>query len=322
MNPCPCGYYNVPESTKECTCPAGNSRYRNDFKGPLLWSQICMLIFLPLKFDHLLEERVRQSLPHPFEIEFWWHETTTQSISRKKKVRVIPKWELKILRTLWAFWWRKITVSRSNASVSTFWASISPYFESSENNCRFSRWRRDCHCTPCRGASYRPKLADMGHNSELNSLFSSPLQCLSFLSFLCLLLLSIKLFRSRNVVVFVSRFCYLWRFCEFPTYGPYGLSWRTTLNVCGGKPLSKSDDIVGIDGEFFCIRKRGSEVDMSLDLAIKWWIVKLSCSSSRRSSCGRSASYRLREKQMKSDRNYSNKCAPRVPIVVQKIWRR
>lgn len=62
MNPCPCGYYNVPESTKECTCPAGNiSRYQKRISGPLLDRIDLYVDISPVKFDHLLEESQAES---------------------------------------------------------------------------------------------------------------------------------------------------------------------------------------------------------------------------------------------------------------------
>lgn len=62
MNPCPCGYYNVPESEKECSCnPANISRYQKRISGPLLDRIDLYVDVSPVKFDKLSGERTGET---------------------------------------------------------------------------------------------------------------------------------------------------------------------------------------------------------------------------------------------------------------------
>lgn len=57
MNPCPCGYYNVPNSDKQCTCASGNIvRYRKKISGPLLDRIDLFVDISPVKFEKLQEK--------------------------------------------------------------------------------------------------------------------------------------------------------------------------------------------------------------------------------------------------------------------------
>lgn len=54
MNPCPCGYYNVPESEKECSCNAAQVlRYQKRISGPLLDRIDLYVDVSPVKFEKL-----------------------------------------------------------------------------------------------------------------------------------------------------------------------------------------------------------------------------------------------------------------------------
>lgn len=56
MNPCPCGYHNVPNTDKECTCnPANISRYNKKISGPLLDRIDLYVSISPVKFDKLAD---------------------------------------------------------------------------------------------------------------------------------------------------------------------------------------------------------------------------------------------------------------------------
>ena len=58
MNPCPCGYYNVPDSEKDCSCTGSNiSRYQKRISGPLLDRIDLYVDISPVKFDKLSGER-------------------------------------------------------------------------------------------------------------------------------------------------------------------------------------------------------------------------------------------------------------------------
>ncbi len=54
MNPCPCGFYNVPESDRDCTCnPSQVSRYQKRISGPLMDRIDLYVDISPVKFDKL-----------------------------------------------------------------------------------------------------------------------------------------------------------------------------------------------------------------------------------------------------------------------------
>lgn len=57
MNPCPCGYHNVPNTTKECTCsPMMISKYLKKISGPLLDRIDLYIDISPVKFEKLTGE--------------------------------------------------------------------------------------------------------------------------------------------------------------------------------------------------------------------------------------------------------------------------
>jgi magnesium chelatase family protein len=57
MNPCPCGYYNVPHTEKECTCtPVQISKYQKRLSGPLLDRIDLYIDISPVKFEKLSGE--------------------------------------------------------------------------------------------------------------------------------------------------------------------------------------------------------------------------------------------------------------------------
>ena len=54
MNPCPCGYHNVPNTTKECTCSLTQiQRYQKKLSGPLLDRIDLYLDISPVKYEKL-----------------------------------------------------------------------------------------------------------------------------------------------------------------------------------------------------------------------------------------------------------------------------
>ncbi len=54
MNPCPCGYYNVPNSDKTCTCALSQiSKYQKRLSGPLLDRIDLYIEISPVKFEKL-----------------------------------------------------------------------------------------------------------------------------------------------------------------------------------------------------------------------------------------------------------------------------
>lgn len=56
MNPCPCGYYNVPNSDKECTCNSSQiTRYQKKISGPMLDRIDLYVDISPVKFDKLAD---------------------------------------------------------------------------------------------------------------------------------------------------------------------------------------------------------------------------------------------------------------------------
>lgn len=62
MNPCPCGYFNVPYSDKECTCaPATVDRYQKKISGPLLDRIDLYVDVSPVKFDQLKSQKSEES---------------------------------------------------------------------------------------------------------------------------------------------------------------------------------------------------------------------------------------------------------------------
>ncbi|MDF2379410.1 MAG: YifB family Mg chelatase-like AAA ATPase [Candidatus Gracilibacteria bacterium] len=57
MNPCPCGYYNVPNSQRECSCtPNVISRYKSKLSGPLMDRIDLYCSVSPVKYDDLSSE--------------------------------------------------------------------------------------------------------------------------------------------------------------------------------------------------------------------------------------------------------------------------
>ena len=60
MNPCPCGYHNVPNSNKECTCsPSNIVRYQKKLSGPLLDRIDLYVDVSPVKFDKLADDQTK-----------------------------------------------------------------------------------------------------------------------------------------------------------------------------------------------------------------------------------------------------------------------
>jgi magnesium chelatase family protein len=54
MNPCPCGYYNVPNTDRECTCPPSQiAKYQKKISGPLLDRIDLYVDISPVKFEKL-----------------------------------------------------------------------------------------------------------------------------------------------------------------------------------------------------------------------------------------------------------------------------
>jgi magnesium chelatase family protein len=54
MNPCPCGYYNIPKSPKDCTCNPGQiSRYQKKLSGPFLDRFDLFVDIAPVKIEKL-----------------------------------------------------------------------------------------------------------------------------------------------------------------------------------------------------------------------------------------------------------------------------
>ena len=62
MNPCPCGYYNVPNSDKECTCSTHTvQRYQKKISGPLLDRVDLYVDVSPVKFDQLKNSKAEEA---------------------------------------------------------------------------------------------------------------------------------------------------------------------------------------------------------------------------------------------------------------------
>ncbi len=62
MNPCPCGYYQVPNSDKECSCSLQQiSRYKKKLSGPLLDRIDLYIDISPVKFDKLAQKEDAES---------------------------------------------------------------------------------------------------------------------------------------------------------------------------------------------------------------------------------------------------------------------
>jgi magnesium chelatase family protein len=62
MNPCPCGYYNVPDSDKECTCNLGQvGKYQKRISGPLLDRIDLYVDVSPVKFEKLAGEKTGET---------------------------------------------------------------------------------------------------------------------------------------------------------------------------------------------------------------------------------------------------------------------
>jgi len=62
MNPCPCGYYNVPESDRECSCsPQQIQKYQKKLSGPLLDRIDLHIDISPVKFDKLQNTETSES---------------------------------------------------------------------------------------------------------------------------------------------------------------------------------------------------------------------------------------------------------------------
>lgn len=62
MNPCPCGYYQVPNADKECVCTAQQvSRYQKKLSGPLLDRIDLHLAISPVKFEKLASSKQGES---------------------------------------------------------------------------------------------------------------------------------------------------------------------------------------------------------------------------------------------------------------------
>ncbi|MCT4592385.1 MAG: YifB family Mg chelatase-like AAA ATPase [Candidatus Gracilibacteria bacterium] len=57
MNPCPCGYYGITESNKECTCTPGQiTKYKKKISGPLLDRIDLFVDISPIKFEKLTQK--------------------------------------------------------------------------------------------------------------------------------------------------------------------------------------------------------------------------------------------------------------------------
>ena len=62
MNPCPCGFYNVPHSNKECTCSANQiARYQKKISGPLLDRFDLFVEISPVKFKKLISKNQQKN---------------------------------------------------------------------------------------------------------------------------------------------------------------------------------------------------------------------------------------------------------------------
>ncbi|HID91927.1 TPA: ATP-binding protein, partial [Candidatus Peregrinibacteria bacterium] len=62
MNPCPCGYYQVPNSDKDCTCSTQQiSRYKKKLSGPLMDRIDLYTDVSPVKFDELSAKEKSES---------------------------------------------------------------------------------------------------------------------------------------------------------------------------------------------------------------------------------------------------------------------
>lgn len=62
MNPCPCGYYGVPDSDRECTCNTGQvAKYQKRISGPLLDRVDLYIDISPVKFDKLSGEKTGET---------------------------------------------------------------------------------------------------------------------------------------------------------------------------------------------------------------------------------------------------------------------
>ena len=62
MNPCPCGYYQVPNADKDCTCNTQQiSRYKKKLSGPLLDRIDLYIDVSPVKFDDLSNKEKSES---------------------------------------------------------------------------------------------------------------------------------------------------------------------------------------------------------------------------------------------------------------------
>jgi len=62
MNPCPCGYYQVPNADKDCTCNTQQiSRYKKKLSGPLLDRIDLYIDVSPVKFDDLSSKEKSES---------------------------------------------------------------------------------------------------------------------------------------------------------------------------------------------------------------------------------------------------------------------
>ncbi len=61
MNPCPCGYYGVPNSDKNCTCtPYQISRHKKKISGPLLDRFDLFIEISPVKFEKLASNELSE----------------------------------------------------------------------------------------------------------------------------------------------------------------------------------------------------------------------------------------------------------------------
>ena len=62
MNPCPCGYYQVPNADKDCVCTTQQiSRYKKKLSGPLLDRIDLYIDISPVKFDQLAQKKKSES---------------------------------------------------------------------------------------------------------------------------------------------------------------------------------------------------------------------------------------------------------------------